>query len=119
MAKYLTAGPAGRAEQADEIVGLDVEQASRGLAVARFEGGEDAGVLVDRIAPAPVGAERQVTRAFGAGDQRLVRLVARTLRWQQTTTVQGWSRSGRSAAAPSCSSLTASTRRWCSATRSW
>src|SRR3954465_10228005 len=56
---------------------MGAEQASRRFAVARLEGREDAGVLVDRIAPAAVGAEREITRAFGAGDQRLVRLAQR------------------------------------------
>src|SRR3954469_24438510 len=56
---------------------MGAEQASCGFAIARLERGKDAGVLVDRIAPAPVGAEREVTRALGAGDQRHVRLAQR------------------------------------------
>src|SRR3954451_4438616 len=56
---------------------MSAKQASCGFAIARLERGKDAGVLVDRIAPAAVGAEREITRAFGAGDQRLVRLAQR------------------------------------------
>ncbi len=56
---------------------MGAEQASGRFAVARLEGGEDTGVLVDRIAPAAVGAKREIARAFGTGDQRLVRLAQR------------------------------------------
>ena len=61
---HFIAGPFATMILAD----MGAEQASCGLAVARFERGENVGVLVDRVAPALVGAQRQVTCAFGAGD---------------------------------------------------
>src|SRR5437879_5480570 len=58
---------------------MATEQASGPLAVARLERRQNIGMLVDRIAPAPVGAEREIARAFGAGDQRLMRLPQRRI----------------------------------------